>query len=247
MLVSLTFDVEQDCPPYLSTTRGMEEGLPKILDLLGEKWVEGTFFFTAQMAEKYPHLVKRVVEDGHELGCHTYNHERLDKLAKGEAERIIEKSLQVLRNFAEVVSFRAPNLQLPSEIYAVLRENGILVDSSKAVYKGYRDISYVDGVLEIPASVTSSVLRLPWRIQRIIHARLREPRVYFAHPWEFVPMRGVRFDCRFNTGEKALELLERLIDHYRRENAEFLLMRDYLKVFKPERHQEAEGVSQHLR
>ncbi|WP_297501694.1 hypothetical protein [Thermococcus sp.] len=42
-----------------------------------------------------------------------------------------------MRNFGEVVSFRVLNLQLPSEIYAVLRENGILVDSSKTIYKGW--------------------------------------------------------------------------------------------------------------
>ncbi|NJD99673.1 polysaccharide deacetylase [Thermococcus sp. LS1] len=230
MLVSLTFDVEQDCPPYLSTTRGMEEGLPKILDLLEEKGVRGTFFFTAQMAKEYPHLVKRVIDEGHELGCHTYNHERLDKLSKEKANKVIRKSLIVLRNFGEVVSFRAPNLQLPPELYAVLRENGILVDSSKAIYKRYQGISYVEGVLEIPASITSSALRLPWRIQKIIHAHLREPKIYFAHPWEFVPMKKVRFDCRFNTGEKALELLERLIEHYKKENTEFFLMRDYLSL-----------------
>nr|WP_206205789.1 polysaccharide deacetylase family protein [Thermococcus sp. Bubb.Bath] len=232
-MVSLTFDVEQDCPPYLNTTKGMEEGLPKILNLLEEKGVRGTFFFTAQMAKEYPHLVKRVVDDGHELGCHTYNHERLDRLSKSEAERVIEKSLQVLREFGEVVSFRAPNLQLPSWLYGVLNENRILVDSSTARYKGYREgVNYVNGVLEVPASVTSSVLRLPWGIQRVIHSRLQEPRIYFAHPWEFVPMKKVRFDCRFNTGEKALKLLEELIDHYKRENAEFVQMRSYPEIFK---------------
>jgi peptidoglycan/xylan/chitin deacetylase (PgdA/CDA1 family) len=230
MLVSLTFDVEQDCPPYLNTTRWMEEGLPKVLDLLEEKGVKGTFFFTARMAREYPHLVRRVVDEGHELGSHSYNHERLDRLSKSEAEKAVKKSLTVLREFGEVVSFRAPNLQLPSWLYGVLNENGILVDSSTTRYKGYRGgVRYIDGVLEVPASVTSSVLRLPWGIQRVIHSRLQEPRIYFAHPWEFVPMKKVRFDCRFNTGEKALKLLEELIDHYKRENAEFLLMGNTLR------------------
>ncbi|WP_048152121.1 polysaccharide deacetylase family protein [Palaeococcus ferrophilus] len=232
MLVSLTFDVEQDCPPYLSTTRGMEEGLPKILDLLEEKGVRGTFFFTARMAREYPHLVRRVVDEGHELGSHAYNHERLDRLSKSDAERAVKKSLTVLREFGDVVSFRAPNLQLPSWLYGVLNENGVLVDSSAARYKGYLEgVHYVNGVLEVPASVTSSVLRLPWSIQRAIHSHLREPRVYFAHPWEFVPMGGVRFDCRFNTGNKALLLLERLIDHYKRENVKFLLIGEYPGIF----------------
>ncbi|WP_456325998.1 hypothetical protein [Palaeococcus sp. (in: euryarchaeotes)] len=47
---------------------------------------------------------------------------------------------------------------------------------------------------------------------------------------EFVPIKGVRFDCRFNTGEKALELLEKLIEYYKNENAKFLLMREYLRL-----------------
>ncbi|MBP1913017.1 polysaccharide deacetylase family protein [Thermococcus stetteri] len=232
MLVSLTFDVEQDCPPYLNTTLGVEKGLPRILDLLEEYRVKGTFFFTAKIARKYPSLVKRVVEEGHELGCHGYNHERLDKLSKEEAVRSIIKSMNVLREFDDIMSFRAPNLQLPSYLYSTLKENGILVDSSKARYKGYtKKISYINGVLEVPTSITSSLLRLPWRIQRPIHDYLNEPKVYFAHPWEFVSMKNVRFDCRFNTGNKALELLKRLIEYYKNQKAEFILMRDYPRIY----------------
>ncbi|AHF80121.1 polysaccharide deacetylase family protein [Thermococcus paralvinellae] len=234
MLVSLTFDVEQDCPPYLNTTRGMEEGLPKILDLLNEKNVKATFFFTAEMAKKYPNLAKRIVDEGHELGCHGFNHERFDKLEKNKAEVIIKKSLDILREFGDVVSFRAPNLQFPRYLFSALSKNGILVDSSRARYKGYKGgIKVLDGVLEIPVSVTSSILRLPWPVQKFIHARLREPRVYFAHPWEFVPMQKekIRFDCKFNTGDNALILLERLIDYYKDQNAKFVMIREYLDVY----------------
>lgn len=235
MLVSITFDVEHDCPPYLTTTRGMEEGLPKLLDLMAEKKVRATFFFTAEMAKRFPELVKRVIDEGHELGSHNYNHERLDKLTKDEGERAIVKSLEVLRGFGEVVSFRAPNLQFPSYYYDILAKNGILVDSSKATYKGYREgVRFFGDVLEVPASTTSSVIRLPWKVQKLVHARLKEPRVYFAHPWEFVPMQKekIRWDCKFNTGDKAIELLEMLIDHYRRQGAEFLTMRDYYEVYQ---------------
>ncbi|ASJ12156.1 polysaccharide deacetylase family protein [Thermococcus thioreducens] len=235
MIVSITFDVEHDCPPYLTTTKGMEKGLPKLLDLMAEKGVKATFFFTAEMARRFPGLVRRVIDEGHELGSHNYNHERLDKLTKSEGEKAIKKSLKVLRKFGDVVSFRAPNLQFPNYYYDILAKNGILVDSSKAVYKGYREgVRFFGEILEVPASTTSSVIRLPWGIQRIIHSRLREPRVYFAHPWEFVPMQKerIRWDCRFNTGDRALELLGRLIDHYRREGAEFLTMREYYERYQ---------------
>jgi peptidoglycan/xylan/chitin deacetylase (PgdA/CDA1 family) len=235
MIVVMSFDVEHDCPPYLSTTRGMETGLPKILDLLSEKGIKGTFFFTAEMARRFPELAKRVVEEGHELGSHNYNHERLDKMSFEEGRKVIERSLQILREFGEVTSFRAPNLQFPERYYKVLEENGILVDSSKARYKGYRGgVRFYGEVLEVPASTTSSVLRLPWRLQMLIHSRLKEPRVYFAHPWEFIPMQGkrIRWDCKFNTGEKALELLGRLIDYYISEGTEFLTMRDLYEIYQ---------------
>ena len=234
MIVSITFDVEHDCPPYLTTTRGMEEGLPKLLDLMAEKGIKATFFFTAEMAKRFPHLVKRVINEGHELGSHNYNHERLDKLGRDEGRRAIEKSLKVLREFGDVVSFRAPNLQFPNHYYATLEKNGILVDSSKATYKGYREgVKFFGNVLEVPASTTSSIIRLPWRFQRIIHSRLKEPRVYFAHPWEFVPMQRerIRWDCRFNTGDRAIELLGMLIDHYKSQGARFLTMREYYDLY----------------
>ncbi|WP_457753989.1 polysaccharide deacetylase family protein [Thermococcus sp.] len=235
MLVSLTFDVEQDCPPYLNTTRGMEEGLPKILDLLNEKNVKATFFFTAEMARKYPNLAKRIVDEGHELACHGFNHERFDKLEKDRAEFILEKALNILREFGDVVSFRAPNLQFPGYLFPALSKNGILLDSSKARYKGYKGgVKVVDGVLEVPVSITSSILRLPWPVQKVVHEKLREPRIYFAHPWEFVLMKKerIRFDCKFNTGDKAVMFLERLIDYYKTQNAKFVMMREYLDVYQ---------------
>ncbi len=234
MRVAITFDVEHDCPPYLTTVRGMEEGLPKLLDLMGEKRVKATFFFTAEMAKRFPELVRRVIDEGHELGSHNYDHERLDKLSLEKGRRTIEKSLEVLRKFGDVVSFRAPNLQFPNYYYDILERNGILVDSSKATYKGYREgVNFFGNVLEVPTSTTSSVIRLPWRFQRIIHPRLKEPRVYFAHPWEFVPMQKekIRWDCRFNTGDKAIELLGRLIDYYKSQGAEFMKMQEFYEVY----------------
>ncbi len=231
-LVVLTFDVEQDCPPYLSTTRGMEEGLPRILELLAEKKVKATFFFTATMALRYPGLAKRVVDEGHELGCHSYNHERLDKISPWLARRSVEKATGVLRRFGEVVSFRAPNLRLPKHLLPFLRRLGYRYDSSPARYKPPfpRGVWVEEGVARIPASTTSSVLRLPWPLQRRIHDRLHSPVVYFSHPWEYVDMSRapLRWDCRFNTGDRALGLLSILIDHYRARGCSLVTVKNVL-------------------
>ena len=230
-LAAISFDVEQDCPPYLSTTRGMEEGLPRILDLLSSKKVRATFFFTGEMARRYPRLARRVVDEGHELGCHGLRHERFDRLTPGDARRVIEKATTLLRGFSEdVASFRAPNLQRPRWMLPILRGNGYTVDSSVARYKppfpraaSWRE----DGITVVPVSVTSSVLRLPWPLQKRIHSLLATP-VYFSHPWEYVDMTrsGVRLDCRFNTGDKALDLLEKLLDYLKSRGYRLVTIRE---------------------
>lgn len=67
--VALTFD---DGPEDYWT--------PKILDILKEKNVKATFFVIGKQAEKYPEILKRIVEEGHVIGNHTYNHSNLVKL-----------------------------------------------------------------------------------------------------------------------------------------------------------------------
>jgi peptidoglycan/xylan/chitin deacetylase (PgdA/CDA1 family) len=66
--ITITVDVEEDCPPMLTSTRGMEEGLPKLLDLFKKEGVKATFFVTGTMAEQYPDLIYRIPREGHELG-----------------------------------------------------------------------------------------------------------------------------------------------------------------------------------
>ncbi len=57
--VALTFDVEQDCPPFANGRMGVKEGLPWIMDLLEDEGIRGTFFFTGRIAEEFPELAKR--------------------------------------------------------------------------------------------------------------------------------------------------------------------------------------------
>ncbi len=233
--VLLTFDVEQDCPPYLNSWAGVEQGMPKILELLDDKGVKATFFVTAETSKKFPSVVRRIVDEGHELASHGYMHERYDNLSKHHAATLLRKSLNVLRKHYDVISFRAPNLKLPKHMYELLFKNNILIDSSRRAYLSsfFREHRpyMVNGVLEVPVSATSSLLRLPWRLQEKIHNLiLNGTTVYFAHPWEFVNMRTapIRLDCKFNTGSKALTLLSKLIDNLKRLGADMLLMSDLI-------------------
>jgi peptidoglycan-N-acetylglucosamine deacetylase len=64
--VALTFD---DGPDPAWT--------PKVLDILKTANVKATFFIVGVNAERYPALVRRIVDEGHEIGNHTYYHPNL--------------------------------------------------------------------------------------------------------------------------------------------------------------------------
>ncbi|MFI6349556.1 polysaccharide deacetylase family protein [Streptomyces sp. NPDC050560] len=47
---------------------------PKVLDVLKKHHAHAVFFVTGTMTSRYPELVKRMVDEGHEVGVHTFNH-----------------------------------------------------------------------------------------------------------------------------------------------------------------------------
>jgi peptidoglycan-N-acetylglucosamine deacetylase len=211
LTVCFTVDYEPDCPPWMTSTfRGVEEATAPLLAMLREEGVRATFFSTGVVAERYPDAVRAVVGAGHELGCHGHTHTRFTALGPEAARAEIETSAAVLRRHAPVTSFRAPNLVFPEAYVALLGAAGFTLDSSEAKYKAayWRRSAAADGhgVRRVPASATSSVLRLPRPLREAYLARLASPVVLFVHPWEFVDLRRteLRWDCRFATGETAL-------------------------------------------
>ncbi|MER6627264.1 glycosyltransferase [Streptomyces sp. NPDC000987] len=55
---------------------------PKVLDVLKEHHAHAVFFVTGTMASRYPDLVRRMVDEGHEVGLHTFNHPDLSLQSK---------------------------------------------------------------------------------------------------------------------------------------------------------------------
>jgi peptidoglycan/xylan/chitin deacetylase (PgdA/CDA1 family) len=233
MLVSFTVDYEPDCPPYMTDTfRGVEEGTGPLLDMLRDVGVPATFFSTGVVAARYPDEIDAIVTAGHELGCHGHTHRKFPDLTSDEAREEIETSAAVLRRHAPVTSFRAPNLVFPDAYLTHLRAAGFTLDSSQARYKAAwrrRDPSTTPaGMARIPASVTSSVLRLPRLLREAYLSALSEPVVLFVHPWEFVDLRhtDLRLDCRFNTGDVALRCVRDVLRFLGRRGARFVTMRE---------------------
>ena len=230
--VSLGIDVEPDCPPYLATQyRGVMDGLPRILDALDHSGVPTTCFCTGQVAERYPYRITDLIGRGHELGSHGHAHRPFDTLSDTKAREDIDRSTDVLRSFgAPVTSFRAPNLRFPDRYLPFLEERGFLVDSSQAKYKRAYYVSRArTSLTRVPASTTSSVLRLPRWIRDPWLLSLTSPVVLFVHPWEFVDLtrERLRFDCRFRTGHPALRAVMEVVTLLQRRGAAFVRMREF--------------------
>jgi peptidoglycan-N-acetylglucosamine deacetylase len=228
-VVAFTVDLEQDCPPFLSGFRGMEQGFPALADLLARLGVPATFFTTGDVAVRYPDAIRRLLADGHELGCHGMTHTPFASLDPPAARSEIERSARTLREFAPVTSFRAPYLEFPEQYLDLLDANGFAIDSSQARYKlAYYRTRRSARIHRVPASVTSSVLRLPKLARGAYLSALSSPVVLFVHPWEFVDLRRerLRIDCRFKTGDIALRCVEDVLTSYIRNGARFIRIRD---------------------
>ena len=228
--VAFTVDVEPDCPPYLTGYRGIEQGMPRLLEMLGEERVPATFFTTGDVAQRYPDAVSAVVSEGHELACHGMTHRPFWEMTRDEARGEIEASAEILRRRAPVTSFRAPYLRFPERYVELLEASGFEVDSSQAKYKreeggGRREERRLR---RIPASVTSSVLRLPRVVREAYLRALSSPVVLFVHPWEFVDLRRerLRIDCRFRTGEVGLACVRDVLRTLAARGARFRTMRE---------------------
>ncbi|HAA35154.1 MAG TPA: deacetylase [Firmicutes bacterium] len=83
---------------------------PTILEILQENNIKTTFFLTGFWVEKYPNMVKKIFQEGHEIGNHTYSHPHLNTLSEEEImieiERVGNKILELTGKQPEL--FRPP-------------------------------------------------------------------------------------------------------------------------------------------
>ena len=87
---------------------------------------KGTFFFVGNQAEKYPNVVKRVAEAGHEVANHSYKHENLPKLSQAGATQSLAKTNEILRRLSgqSVSLVRPPYGATSSSVKAALQNQG---------------------------------------------------------------------------------------------------------------------------
>ncbi|MGV9341486.1 glycosyltransferase [Streptomyces sp. NPDC003688] len=83
---------------------------PKVLDILKKHHAHATFFVTGTMTSRHPELVKRMVDEGHEVGLHTFNHPDLSYHSRSRADWELSQGQLALAGAAGIRSslFRPP-------------------------------------------------------------------------------------------------------------------------------------------
>jgi len=185
-----------------------------ILDLLAKHDCKATFFFLGNVAEHYPELVRRAVEEGHEIGVHGDVHDYISDMDQSQFRAEIERGMSKIRaaGATRIAGHRATAFSISrNNLWALdtLRELGIEFDSSIFPFDGGR-YGIADwqrgpgmteaGIVEVPMSVISVAGRklpcmgggyvryFPMAFTRWCASRLHRdgliPVCYF-HPYEF--------------------------------------------------------------
>jgi polysaccharide deacetylase family protein (PEP-CTERM system associated) len=113
----------------------VERTVDALLALLARHGATGTFFTLGWIAERYPLLVQRIHEAGHEVASHGYWHRRVETLTPREFREDVRISKAVLESAcgAPVYGFRAPSFSIrpgTEWVFDILLEEGYRYDSS---------------------------------------------------------------------------------------------------------------------
>lgn len=87
--VALTFD---DAPDDKFT--------PQVLDILNSEGVKATFFLIGNRVEAHPEIVQRMINEGHVVGNHSYNHANLPKLNDADFQNQVNKTDSIIRSIS---------------------------------------------------------------------------------------------------------------------------------------------------
>ena len=192
----------------------IERNINCILEMLALRDTKATFFTLGWIAERYPQLVRQIVQEGHELASHGYGHERASDQTEESFFADIHLAKIVLEDTAgsEVNGYRAPSFSIgdgnlwafdclaragyrySSSIYPIRHDHYGMPNSPRFSYE------VRPGLMEIPITTLRLFNRnlpfsgggyfrlLPYAMSRWMLGRVNsndhESGVFYFHPWE---------------------------------------------------------------
>lgn len=139
-------DMETDVGSFTPYYEGMLRGTPPLLDLFDEVGIKTTFLFTGDAAREHPEVAKQCHDRGHEVGCHSLQHETVgDPLfdLPGTKPILTSEVEPRIRLNAELVeaatgerprSFRCPRLWGSTAVVNALEELEFTTDLTYPMY-----------------------------------------------------------------------------------------------------------------
>ncbi len=221
---ALTIDVEDyfqvsAFSPYIPRTDWpirecrIERNIDCILAMLDEHDTKATFFTLGWVAERFPNVVRRIVNNGHELASHGYGHERVSDQTPDSFFADINIAKLILEDIAgtEVRGYRAPSFSIGEKnlwAFETLEKAGYHYSSS--IYPIHHDhygmpnaprhAHRIGNLLEIPATTVRFFNRnwpasgggyfrlMPYELSRWMIRRVNSvdklSAVFYFHPWE---------------------------------------------------------------
>ncbi|MFJ3646398.1 polysaccharide deacetylase family protein [Streptomyces murinus] len=114
--IALTFDA------------GPSENSPRLLDILKEKKVYATFFLLGKRhIEKYPQLVKRMSDEGHEVASHTWDHKILTDISDDQVRDELRRPNDAIKRITgrKPTLMRPPQGRTDANIHEICKELGL--------------------------------------------------------------------------------------------------------------------------
>ncbi len=146
----LTFDIEDwyNCD-YISRDFDwdkweyrVDKTLIPLLDELDKRGLKGTFFCLGWLAERHPDIIREIDSRGHQIGCHSYQHELLFRFSPKQFENDTIKAKSLIEGIIgkSINAFRAPGFSITEKntwVIDILVEMGFKYDCS--VFPAYHD------------------------------------------------------------------------------------------------------------
>mgnify|MGYP001224111987 FL=1 len=222
---ALTIDVEDyfqvsAFAPYIARDRWdacecrVERNVERILLMLEEMHTRATFFTLGWIAERYPQLVRRIVDGGHELASHGYGHQRASDLIATAFFADVYTAKKLLEDISghPVIGYRAPSFSIgegnlwafdcleragyrySSSIYPIRHDHYGMPDAPRFAHQ------VRSGLLELPVTTARFFNRnwpasgggyfrlLPYALSRWllqkVNTRDQQAAIFYFHPWE---------------------------------------------------------------